>query len=103
MTKYCPKCGEIKPPSAFSKARTNKDGLRTDCKVCTSAYVNERYHDEGLILRCPVCGGIEYFANPKYLGEVFCCRCAKYGFKQSVKVSKSAYSTIKKDTERLAV
>ena len=34
--KQCSKCGELKPLSEFYKAKTGKDGLRGDCKVCYS-------------------------------------------------------------------
>ena len=39
----CIKCGEVKPFSEFSKNRSKKDGLRSDCKVCQKAY-RKRYN-----------------------------------------------------------
>ena len=34
MSQVCKKCGENKPFSEFHKAKTGKNGLRSDCKVC---------------------------------------------------------------------
>lgn len=33
-TKRCPKCGETKARDAFSRDRTQSDGLQSRCKVC---------------------------------------------------------------------
>lgn len=36
--KYCNKCGILKELSCFTKDKSKKDGLRTDCKVCRKFY-----------------------------------------------------------------
>lgn len=36
--KSCNTCGEVKPLSEFHKKKQNKDGHRSDCKVCACAY-----------------------------------------------------------------
>lgn len=41
--KRCPRCGETKPLSAFSKNRRRKDGLHSICKACRAKYDHERY------------------------------------------------------------
>lgn len=47
MTKICSKCGEEKPATTeyFRKAKTNKDGLRGQCKDCVKEY-NKQYREE---------------------------------------------------------
>ncbi len=86
--KKCSKCGQLKPLEAFGKARTCKDGHRSQCKECWVPYhraYNEKHRDRlsvqrkeahlrreyGLSLedywklivlqgnRCAVCGGME--------------------------------------------
>lgn len=37
-TKRCVKCHTDKPISEFNKAKSNKDGLRNDCKACVRVY-----------------------------------------------------------------
>lgn len=37
-TKRCPKCGETKPRSAFSRDTSKPDGLQSYCKACNSRY-----------------------------------------------------------------
>lgn len=44
--KHCRGCGETKSTSEFSKNRSNKDGLQTQCKSCKSAYAKERYAND---------------------------------------------------------
>jgi hypothetical protein len=41
--KRCPRCGETKLLSAFSKNRRRKDGLHSICKACRAKYDHERY------------------------------------------------------------
>lgn len=41
-TKRCPKCGEVKPVTEFSRNRAQKDGLQVYCKSCQKRMVNER-------------------------------------------------------------
>ena len=36
-SKCCTKCGELKPLSGFSKHSRAKDGVRSNCKVCSAA------------------------------------------------------------------
>ena len=36
--KRCPKCGETKPFEAFSKCKSNRDGLQGNCKDCRRRY-----------------------------------------------------------------
>ena len=40
-TKRCTKCGEIKNISEFSKDKTNKSGLQTYCKSCSTNNVKQ--------------------------------------------------------------
>ena len=44
-TKKCGKCGRILPIDNFSKDKTKKDGLRSNCKECCSKYqqTNRQY------------------------------------------------------------
>ena len=44
-TKRCSKCGRILPIDNFSKDKTKKDGLRSNCKECCSKYqqTNRQY------------------------------------------------------------
>ena len=104
MTKYCPGCGETKPAHKFYSDDSHKDGLRTYCKTCTSKATSRRYRAEGLIPRCPNCGGIDYFTKQEYPDKIFCCRCAKSEqHTPALKAKKSLYMQVKKDTERLTV
>lgn len=41
--KRCPRCGEVKPLSEFSRNVGRKDGVQSVCKVCRRAYDHERY------------------------------------------------------------
>lgn len=34
--KVCPKCGELKPSTEFSKESSAKDGLQSRCKLCVN-------------------------------------------------------------------
>ncbi|MEO6147049.1 MAG: hypothetical protein ABIT70_08360, partial [Sulfuriferula sp.] len=43
--KKCSKCGEVKLETEFHKNKTKKDGLASNCKVCTAA-VGSRYRAE---------------------------------------------------------
>lgn len=36
ITKRCKTCGEVKPASEFYRARTNRDGLMTECRACNA-------------------------------------------------------------------
>lgn len=38
MKKKCSKCNELKELTEFNKAKTGRDGHRSDCKVCFSSY-----------------------------------------------------------------
>lgn len=37
-TKHCTKCGKLKPLSGFSRNKTHKDGLQSQCKACEAEY-----------------------------------------------------------------
>lgn len=39
----CKKCGEFKPPEHFYRDKGGRDGLRPECKACTSARRKEWY------------------------------------------------------------
>lgn len=41
--KRCPRCGETKPLSAFSKNRRRKDGVHSICKACRAKDDHKRY------------------------------------------------------------
>ena len=41
--KECSKCKENKDLTEFNKHKTNKDGLKGDCKVCAAANQKEWY------------------------------------------------------------
>lgn len=41
--KCCPRCGEVKPLSEFSKDRARRDGVQTMCRPCRRVYDRERY------------------------------------------------------------
>jgi len=47
-SKRCPRCGNTKPFYAFSKDKSKKDGLDSDCKACRAAYyaANAEAHRE---------------------------------------------------------
>jgi hypothetical protein len=50
--KHCPKCGEEKEGTAFSRSRAEKDGLQRWCKACLSSAVREwRAADPGRAAR----------------------------------------------------
>lgn len=38
MEKNCSRCGVLKPLASFNKKAGRKDGLRSECKACESAY-----------------------------------------------------------------
>ena len=38
QTKTCPRCGEVKPRSEFSRDRSKRDGLQSTCRVCRRNY-----------------------------------------------------------------
>ena len=40
--KKCPNCGNIKDVDCFSKAKSTKDGLHSNCKECTLEQINKR-------------------------------------------------------------
>lgn len=42
-TKFCGKCGEMKPVFDFSKCAKRSDGLQTACKVCNAHYRTENH------------------------------------------------------------
>ena len=44
-TKKCTKCGEVKELGEYEKAKSNKDGLRSYCKVCMKEYRKKYYLD----------------------------------------------------------
>lgn len=44
--KRCPKCGETKPPAAFSRSSSARDGLQSRCKDCARRYRGERSERE---------------------------------------------------------
>jgi hypothetical protein len=43
--KVCSKCGLEKTKESFSSRLQNKDGLRSECKVCQAEYHKKRYQD----------------------------------------------------------
>ena len=43
QTKFCSKCGEEKPLSAFNKKSSNDDGLQDWCRECQKAHYRETY------------------------------------------------------------
>lgn len=45
QTKKCSKCKEAKAVDEFQKNKSSKDGLRSQCKVCTSER-SRKYHEE---------------------------------------------------------
>lgn len=57
--KWCPRCAVMKPITAFSKARSNLDGLQRRCKECMS---RTRIHTNGL----HYCNGLYKRPNPGY-------------------------------------
>lgn len=66
MSKTCSRCGEVKPLDEFNKDRTARDGRRTCCKPCYSAYGRERRNanrerlrsvdDSNVAKKCRDCG-----------------------------------------------
>lgn len=42
-TKRCPTCGETKPVSKFCRHRSRKDGLRGQCRACSTAYYHANH------------------------------------------------------------
>lgn len=42
-TKQCSQCGVEKPLSSFHSCKSCKDGYRTQCRECRSAYSRKRY------------------------------------------------------------
>ena len=44
-TKKCSKCKEVKAVDEFQKNKSSKDGLRSQCKVCTSER-SRKYYEE---------------------------------------------------------
>lgn len=38
IAKFCPKCGENLPASAFYKDKSRRDGLQSRCRVCQKAW-----------------------------------------------------------------
>lgn len=40
--KECSKCGRVKPLTAFYKRKDSNDGLRSQCKECSNAYIKAR-------------------------------------------------------------
>lgn len=49
--KTCPKCGECKPLSGFSKDNSSKDGLKSQCRLCR-AQSNKRWSETNRDKRC---------------------------------------------------
>lgn len=45
-TKYCPKCDQTLPVSAFGRNKRRRDGLMFWCKPCKRAYDKARYEKE---------------------------------------------------------
>jgi len=43
--KTCTKCNETKPLDEFHREARHSDGRRADCRVCNSARVVARYHE----------------------------------------------------------
>ena len=43
MTKFCTKCKQRRPLTAFSKRTASKDGLCSRCKSCLAEYVQKYY------------------------------------------------------------
>ena len=43
MEKKCNKCNVVKDVSEFNKSKTNKDGLRNECKACMKKYKQKHY------------------------------------------------------------
>lgn len=41
--KRCPRCGEVKPLTEFSRNAGRKDGVQSMCKRCRRVYDQERY------------------------------------------------------------
>ena len=44
LTKTCPKCKTIRPIADFHKQSDKKDGLRSQCKICTNEKNLAKYH-----------------------------------------------------------
>ena len=45
--KICTKCGETKPLEKFARDKRNKDGTRSHCRTCMSAYQRKHYANSG--------------------------------------------------------
>lgn len=80
-SKKCTKCGEIKQLEQFQKASRNKDGLQTNCKLCTSIDVKRRRAKRNEINNwpkktepCKKCGGTVFQKSGK------CSACASETF-----------------------
>jgi hypothetical protein len=93
--KYCSKCGETKPRSAFHKDRTKKDGLHWCCKKCKNAYTKRHskrkkyfaeegkayaYYDKKqtyLEIECGFCGRElnQGYIVGNYRGKTICRDC----------------------------
>lgn len=43
--KTCPKCGECKPLSGFNKSKSNKNGIKSQCKICCAQAI-KRWHEK---------------------------------------------------------
>lgn len=65
--KTCTKCNETKPLEAFSKAKKEKDGLRSECKRCQRLVDRER-NRRRLAVEKPGAGENEFF-SATYEGE----------------------------------
>jgi len=44
--KTCSKCKQSKPVSEFNKNAKRRDGLQTQCRICTKEYYSEYYKGE---------------------------------------------------------
>jgi hypothetical protein len=44
--KYCPRCDQVKPLSAFARHAGRRDGLQPYCKSCRAEIDHERYERE---------------------------------------------------------
>lgn len=94
--KKCTKCGETKPLEQFSKNKTKKDGLHSNCKSCDVAYhvVRAKRHRENpvtySVTDTKLCGTCKQIKSTIEFSK---STRAKDGLQGSCKACKAAWRT----------